>query len=419
MSQTDLFFRFGTALVIGILIGLERERAFDKPDRELYAGVRTFALIGLLGCVAALIADEFSSPWLMIAVLLILGTFLAIAYAVRAREEDVGLTTGVSAVVTVLVGVLCFQGYLALASAIGVTTALLLSLKLEIHRLAHNITQEDVYATLKFAIISAIVLPVLPDRSFGPPPLDVLNLYRIWLMVVFISGISFLGYILMKLIDPRQGIGLTGFLGGLVSSTAVTLSFAQRSRQNGALSRPFALAIIIAWTVMFLRVTIEVAAVNWELLQVVWLPLAVTGGITIAYGGFLYFSQRNTQTEEIKLTNPFELAPAIQFGLLYGIILFVARATELYLGDSGIYLTSIVSGLADVDAITLTVAELSNRSDKMTLETASQAIMLAVLSNTCVKQGIILATGSSGLRWTSLPVFVLIVVAGLGTAFLV
>lgn len=419
MTQTELFLRFGAALVIGMLIGREREHAFDQPDRELYAGVRTFALIGLLGSAAALASDKAGSAWPMVAVFLLLGALLATAYIMTAKKNgDIGLTTEVSAVVTILAGALCYWGYLALAAAIGVVTALLLSLKPEMHRFAHKITQEDIYTTLKFAIISAIVLPVLPDRSFGPPPLDVLNPYRIWLMVVFISGISFLGYVLMKVIDPRRGIGITGFLGGLVSSTAVTLSFAQRSRDDKTLTRSFALAIIIAWTVMFVRVIIEVAAINWALLQVLWMPLVVAAAVGILYSVILYFSQRKLKPEEISLTNPFELGAAIQFGLLYGVILFVSRAAEIYLGDTGVYFSSIISGVADVDAITLSMAELSSKPDGLALDTASRAIVLAVMSNTCIKEGVILAMGSSGLRWASLPGFVLIVAAGVGVTLL-
>lgn len=205
MSQTDLFYRFGIALVIGLLVGLERERSAGETQDDLLAGVRTFPLFGLAGCTAALVTDILASPWPFIMIIATLGLLLAGANVVLAWRNKVGLTTEAAALLTILAGALCYWEYLALATAIGVTTTLLLSLKLEMRRFARRISQEDLYATLQFAVISAIVLPVLPDRSFGPPPFDVLNSYRIWLMVVFISGISFLGYVLMKLVDVQDG----------------------------------------------------------------------------------------------------------------------------------------------------------------------------------------------------------------------
>jgi len=353
----DLFIRFGVALLIGILIGLEREHAFSHPDVEPYAGVRTFALIALLGCISALAVDVTGSPWPLIGMVLILGLLTAIAYGITAWRRDIGLTTEVSALVTVLIGALCYWNYLALAVAIAVTTTVLLSLKLELHAFAHKITQSDVYATLKFAVITAIVLPILPNQSYGPPPFDVLNPYRIWLMVVLISGISFAGYILIKVVNPRMGIGLTGFLGGLVSSTAVTMSFSQRSHQQPAFSSAFTSAITAAWTIMFLRVLLEIFAVNRSLLRFVWLPLSAAILVGLGAVAFLYFRSSPEKLDEVELANPFNLGPAVLFGFLYAVILLLSRTAEIYLGNTGLYLSSAISGLADVDAITLSVAE--------------------------------------------------------------
>jgi uncharacterized membrane protein (DUF4010 family) len=271
---------------------------------------------------------------------------------------------------------------------------------------------------LKFAVISAIVLPILPDEGLGPAPFDVLNPYKIWLMVVFISGISFLGYILIKVAGTRQGIGITGFLGGLASSTAVTLSFSERSQQQLDLAKPFALAIIISWTMMFSRVLVEVAALNPELLGVVWIPMVAAGAIALAYSVYLYFAQRSVEEGDVPLSNPFELGPAVKFGLLYAGILLVSRAAQFYFGDAGIFVSSIVSGLADVDAITLSMAELSRGEGTLTISTASQAIVLATMSNTVVKGGIVLFMGSKALRQALLPGFLLVLATGLGVGFL-
>jgi uncharacterized membrane protein (DUF4010 family) len=426
MSQTDLFYRFGIALVIGLLIGLERQRAAAQPRDELFAGVRTFPLFALTGCLAALLADHMSSPWPLVIAFLVLGLLVVAAYWHLAQQREVGMTTEVAALVTFLVGALCYWNYLALASAIGVTTMLLLSLRLEMHRFARQITQEDVYATLKFAVISAIVLPILPNQSFGPPPLDVLNPYRIWLMVVLISGISFLGYVLMKLVDARQGIGLTGLLGGLASSTAVTLSFAERSRQHDELAGAFALGIIMAWTVMFVRVLATVAALNRSLLGVLWPALAASALAALAYAAYLYWTRRPDQQESVQIANPFSLGPAVKFGLLYALILLITRTAELYFGQSGIYLSALIAGVADVDAITLSMAELSRSGAPggggplgAALAVAANAVLLAILSNTLVKTGIVFATGSPQLRPALLPGVVLIILAAGVTVFLV
>jgi len=335
MEQTDLFYRFGAALAIGFLIGLQREYAHGGPDREIFAGERTLALMGLIGCAAAMAADVLASPWAFVVILALMGGLIAISYFVTAWRGDLGLTTETAALLTIIAGALCYWGYLALAVALAVVTTVLLSLKMETDTLARRITKEDIYATLKFAVITAIVLPVLPNQSFGAPPLDVLNPYKIWLMVVFISGISFLGYVLVKVVGSRQGIGLTGLLGGLVSSTAVTLSFSQRSQDELELAKPFALAIMIAWTVMFSRVLVEVAALNAALLSTLWLPVAASAAVGLAYCVYLYLSQRTAGEGEVDFSNPFELGPAIKFGLIYGLILLISKAAQMYLGNTG------------------------------------------------------------------------------------
>jgi len=418
-DHTNLFYRFGAALVIGILVGLQREYAYDDPSREMFAGVRTFALMALVGGVAAMVAEHLASPWAFTGIVLLVGALIAIAYFVGAQRGKVGLTTEISALVTILSGALCYWNYLPLAAAIAVATTVLLSLKLEMQTFVRRITREDVYATLKFAVISAIVLPVLPNKTFGPPPLDVLNPYKIWLMVVFISGISFLGYLLTKVVGFRQGIGLTGLLGGLVSSTAVTLSFSQRSQTQPDLAKPFALGITVAWMMMFLRVVTEVAALNRALLRMLWLPMAVAAAVGLVYGLYLYFAQRTDEEGGVNLSNPFELRPAVTFGLLYALILLFSKVAQTYLGDMGVYLSSTVAGFTDVDAVTLSLAELGGKVDGIDLTVAARGIVLAATSNTLVKGGIVLASGSALLRRVLLPGFALMMVAAVSVAFLV
>ena len=419
MEQADLFYRFGAALAIGFLVGLQREYAHGGPDKDIFAGERTMALMGLVGCAAALIADLLASPWAFVGIIVSLGALIAISYFVTAWRGELGLTTEVAALVTILAGALCYWGYLALAAAIAVATTVLLSLKLETDKLVRRITREDVYATLKFAVITAIVLPVLPNQTFGPAPLDVLNPYKIWLMVVFISGISFLGYVLIKVVGPRQGIGLTGLLGGLVSSTAVTLSFAQRSQQEAELAKPFALGIMVAWTMMFARVVAEVAALNRPLLGVVWVPMLASAVVGLGYCVYLYLSQRTDEKGDVAFSNPFELGPAVKFGLIYAAILLISKAAQTYFGTTGVYVSSIAAGLTDVDAITLSMAQLSGAAGGLNLSTAARAIVLATMANTAVKGGVVLTSGSRTLRKALWPGFLLMLATGIGVAFLV
>jgi uncharacterized membrane protein (DUF4010 family) len=418
---TALFLRFGVALGIGILIGLQREFAYDDQGQEMFAGIRTFSLLGLSGCAAAFLSDLVDSPWVMFGVIIMLGVLISVAYFITAwRREEIGLTSEVAALVTVLAGALAYWDQLALAAALGVTVTVLLTLKLELRSFVQKLTREDVYATLRFAVITAIILPVLPNQSFGPPPFDVLNPYKIWLMVVFISGINFLGYVLIKVVGARRGIGLTGFLGGLASSTAVTLSFSQRSQRRKDLARSFGLAVTIAWTIMFPRILVEVGVVNQPLLRVLWPPVVAAGVVALLYALYLYFGDRGDDDEDVEFSNPFELGPAIKFGLLYAGILLISRAAELSpLGSAGIYFSSLVSGFVDVDAITLSIAQLSSIPGGIDLKTAERAIILAAMSNTAVKGGIVIFSGSRGLRRVMLPAFLLIIIVGGGVAFLI
>lgn len=420
IENGELFSRFGVALFIGLLVGLQREYSYDaeqKPEEVTAAGLRTFALLGLLGATAAFAAERMGSAWPFVAIVVMLGSMLAIAYYQTAVHGSIGMTTEVAGFMVILAGAVAYWQQLTLAVALGVVTTSLLSFKLELHTFARRLTREDIVAALKFALITAIVLPVLPNEPISTtPPFDVLNLYKIWLMVVLISAISFLGYGLIKLVGSRQGIGLTGLLGGLVSSTAVTLSFSQRSQKHSQMAKPFALAIMVAWTVMFARVLLEVATVNWPLLLQLWLPIVAAAVAGLVYCGYLYLAPQGDEQEEVTVANPFELGPAITFGLMYGAILLVGRAAQYYLGDVGVYASSILSGLVDVDAITLSVSEL-NRGGNLADQTAVRAIVLAAMSNTVVKGGIVLTSGSPSLRRVFLPGFLLILITGTTVAF--
>lgn len=417
MQHPELVLRFGIALLIGVLIGLEREYARLKEEVKAFAGVRTFPLFALLGCSAGLITDLVGG-WAFGVLVMLIGLLIAIAYAIDAFQGRVGVTSEMAAMVVFVSGALAYWDYLELAAALAVVTFGFLTLKPQLHRLAERISSEDLYATLKFAIISLIILPVLPNQTYGPPPFDAFNPYKTWLMVVFISGISFLGYVLIKIVGSRRGIGLTGLLGGLVSSTAVTLSFSERSQDHIDLARPFALAITLAWTVMFGRVVVEVAVLNRALLSMLWLPMAAGMAAGLVFCGIYYFVQRTDEGSDVRLSNPFELGTAIKFGILYAVILIMAKAAQYYFQDAGVYVASAIAGLTDVDAITLSMAELGGAPGGIALPTAARAVVLAVIANTIVKGGIALGVGSTTLRRALvLPFVVMLIVSGV-VAFL-
>jgi uncharacterized membrane protein (DUF4010 family) len=246
----------------------------------------------------------------------------------------------------------------------------------------------------------------------------VLNPYEIWLMVVLISGISFLGYVLINLVGPRQGISLTGLLGGIVSSTPVTLSFAQRSQEEDELGKSFALAIIVAWAMTFVRTMIEVATLNRGLFRRLWPPLVAASAVGFLYGGYLYLSQRTEEKGEVAFSNPFELGTALKFGLLFAGVLLVSKAASIYAGDVGVYFSSFISGLPDADAVTLSMAQLSGTGRGLSLTTGARAIVIGAMANTLTKGGIVLVAGSRRLRRAILPGLLLMLAAGIGIAFL-
>jgi uncharacterized membrane protein (DUF4010 family) len=410
---SQLFQKCAVSVLVGALVGLEREYAHGQKE-QLFAGVRTFPLISLFGFVAALLAAHIST-WIFVAALLGFASLVIASYIFVARTGDIGATTEIAALLVFLFGALIYWDYIALAVALAVVVTLFLSMRVTLHTIVGKMVAEDIYATLKFAIITVIVLPLLPDRTFGP--LDVLNPRHIWYMVILIAGISFAGYVLVKIFGSQKGIQITGLLGGMVSSTAVTLSFSRKSREAERLSRNFAAAIILASTIMYPRVLLEIVAVNQSLAQKMLLPIAllVVAGVTVSL--FLWLRSRGEQVEEVKLKNPFELSSAIKFGLVFALILFVSKAAQVYLGSSGIYGASALAGLTDVDAVTLSMANLAKST--ISESVAATAILLAIISNTLVKGGITIALGSAALRRYTLPGFALVAVVGIAALLVV
>jgi len=418
MDELDLALRFGSALAIGLLVGMQREHSQGGRKQRLFAGVRTFPLLALVGATGGLLSELSASPWSLVAVMVAMGALIVQAYAVHTRGGRVGATTEVAAFLTLLSGALCYYGLYGLAAALAVAMTTLLTLKVEMHGFVQRLAREDLFAVLKFAVITAVILPVLPNRDLGPEPLNVLNPQRIWLMVVFISGIGFLGYVLIKALGARVGLILSGLLGGLVSSTAVTASLAQRSRTQSLDSGTaglYSAAIAVSWTTMFLRVLLVVLVIAPALARLLWIPFLAATLVGLAYGALALRRGAGTPAQEIAHSNPFELMPALQFGLLYALILVVARAAQVYLGDAGVYLSSAAAGLVDLNAISLSLAEMSAAGSVGTT-LAAQGLVLAAITNTLVKGGIVLSAGAPGLRRALWPVLALMVLVAGGVA---
>ena len=387
--------RFAAALALGVLLGLERERT---KTAARFAGVRTFGLLALTGGVAAFLDESLARPGLALGVFAAAASLVVVSYAVTAQRGELGITTEVSALLAFLLGFLCVSGQVVGAAGLAVASGSVLALKEWLHRLAGRIESADVEATLKFAIAAIIILPLVPDHGYGPPPLDVINPYKIWLMVVLISGLNFASYLLVKIVGAEHGIGLTGLLGGLVSSTAVTLGFAQRSRQEVTQASPLALGILVAWTVMFFRVVLLVAAVDRGLAPRIGLAMAAFGIPSLLICWLLWRRQRSAGTASVSAgENPFELGEAIRFGLLFGAITFAAKAAQVYLGDAGLYLAGAIAGLTDVDAISLSMAQLAS-SDPTNADPAARTIVIAVATNTLFKAGMVVFLGAASLR---------------------
>ena len=416
MDIPDLALRFAVALGLGMLIGLERERS---KSEEGGAGVRTFALIALTGAIAGYLGKTLGLDWMALSIFFAVAALIIGQYVVTSLRGDPGITTEISALLAFLLGLLCAHGQLQLAAWVAVAMALLLALKGWLHQLASRINASDVEATLKFGIVTLIILPLVPDHNYGLAPLDVVNPYKIWLMVVLISALNFVSYLLIKVVGAEHGIGIAGLLGGLASSTAVTLGFSQRSRQPGEDASALALGILLAWTVMFFRVAIMTSLISWELGRRLAFAIGLLAVTSLGACYWLWRRRQLAERGEVKAgNNPFELDEAIKFGMLFGVVVLIAKAAQVYLGDAGLYLAAGIAGLTDVDAITLAMADLA-KTDESSVATAARAIVVAVMANTLTKSGMTIGLGSPELRRITLPISGLLLAVGIAGALVV
>lgn len=409
-----LILKFLIALAIGALIGTERERKQFK--RVEFAGIRTFTLIALLGVISAYISVFYN--YFIILAFLGLILMVGLSYYQSSRDGgDIGITTEVVALLTFILGALCFSDDgLQIAPIIAIIITVLLASKSYLHHIIRRIREKELINTLKFLIIAFVILPLLPNQTIGP--LEVFNPYQIWLIVVFISAISYTGYVAIKLIGPERGLSLTGIIGGLVSSTAVTTAMAARVKETELLIRIAVFATVIASSMMFIRILFEVLVINTSLFWLLILPMLSMGvtGVVLAYIIWRITREKEIDTE-IKLKNPFSLKPALIFGLLFIAILFLSKIADIYFGNAGIYVTSLISGVADVDAITISMALLAK--DTVSQEVAVNAITLAAISNTMVKFLIALFFGTRKFGKLIGIIFAMIIIIGLITIFII
>lgn len=386
--NTELFQSLAISLLLGGLVGLQRQHV-DSP----LGGVRTFPLVSVFGSLCAILAEPFGG-WVVAAGLLATVVVIALGSWQVRSEADRGITSEAAMLVMFAVGVLCVSGPIIIAVAVGAGVAVLLQFKPQLHGLVTKLGDADIKAIMQFVLITFIVLPVLPNETYDP--FEVLNPHEIWLMVVLVIGISLGGYISYKFLGHRAGLILSGLLGGLISSTATTASYARRTAQQPALVPAAATVICLATGVSFVRILLEVAVVSRTLLPTVAPILIALMVVSLLFA--MIYGRRSRQSSETMPPqgNPSELKSAILFGVLYGVVLVAVAAAKEHLPHTGLFAVAALSGLADLDAITLSTARLVE-ANRLSVDTAWRSLLIAALSNLVFKSGLVLAAGDRKL----------------------
>jgi uncharacterized membrane protein (DUF4010 family) len=399
MDEFDLYSRVGLALAIGLMVGLERgwhSRADSEGQRV--AGIRTFALIGLVGGIVGTLADELDGLFAALAFLAVTAV-IVVAHLGRLRlGTDFGMTTQIAAVATFALGLLSVQGDMAVAAAAGVVMTALLASKAMLHRWIERINQLELSAAIQLLVISVVLLPVLPDRGFGPG--GVVNPYTLWWIVVLLAGLSFVGYIAVRVAGPDRGILATALLGGMVSSTAVTLHLSRLARGDAALAPVAATGVIVASAMMYLRILVVVAILNWTLLPSLIWPMGFMALASAVLTVVLHRRQPGGEppATSAALVNPLELGPALGFALFLAAIVVLGELARDWLGTNGLYALAAAAGLSDVDAITVLMTQMAG--PEVLIRVAVTAIGIAAFVNTAVKGGIagVIAGGAMARR---------------------
>ncbi|HEX9881672.1 MAG TPA: DUF4010 domain-containing protein [Hyphomicrobium sp.] len=398
MDTFELIERLAVALAIGLVIGIERGwKQREEPEGDRTAGLRTHALVGLLGGIwgaLALAGGDLGAVALglaFVAFVAVIGTF---RYREMVHDQSFGATTVVAAMVAFALGALAVMGDVTAAAAAGVAAAMLLALKAALHEWLKRLTWEELRAGLILAAMTVILLPLLPDRElvrWFP-----VNPREVWLLTILIAALSFAGYLAIRFAGPRFGVLLSGLVGGLVSSTAVTLNMARLAHEHRARAKLFAAAIMLANAMMMMRVLVVVGIVNVELIRILAVPLILAGLAQAAFAGLLgnWAHDDKEGAGTLRLRNPFDLGVVLEFGALLALIMALAKGLAAWAGSKGAYALAAVSGIVDVDAISLSMARLAPSG--LDSDSAAFAILIAVVVNSLSK--VALATTAGGLR---------------------
>jgi uncharacterized membrane protein (DUF4010 family) len=412
-TDTAPYLDFAIALFLGALVGIEREKVRHE-QRGGIGGIRTFILFAVAGAMAGWLSLQLQSPWVLGAGLVAVSALVVVGHVshVRAAPDSIGLTTEIAALVVFLLGAASTTGHREIAVALGIVTSAVLAFRVAIHGVVSKVGEEDLFAVLKLLLASFVILPLLPDRPIDP--WNAINPYRMWWLVVLISGMSLLGYVAVRVLGTKRGFAVTGLFGGLVSSTAVTLSFARRSREEAEtthLAGPLASGVLLAWSVMFVRVLVAVAVVHRPLLDTLWVPMTAMGAVALVLALVFLRHAGHGPTPDVPLRNPFSLTAAIQFALFFTAVLLVVQVAQEWAPAGGLYVIAALAGGSDVDAITLSMADYAKRgADAST--TATVSIVIAAFSNTLVKTGMACTLGAPGLRKRVLVAALALVCAG-------
>jgi len=402
---------FATSLGIGLLIGMERER---RPDSA--AGLRTFSLVSMLGCLFALLGDKSGGPWILVVGLLVVASaMIASNFSSTQEEQYRGFTSEAAVIVTYGLGAMTWYGYDTLAVMLAITTTVLLYFKAQLRHLSDSLTPKDINSILQFAVLSFVVLPILPNQDYGP--YLAFNPRQVWWMVVLISGLALAGYMALRIIGARHGAAVLGIFGGLASSTATTMMFSRHGSEHANLVRMAAIVILIANIMVMLRMLVVSSVVAPPLL----VPLLLVLGCGIAPGLLLTFigwralaAQEDLPMPEVK--NPTELKTALSFGLIYGLVLLASAWLQDIAGDKGLYIVALASGLTDADASVLSSLRLFNLG-KVAADQAVTAVTLALSANLVFKIGLVISLGGGRLARFALP-GLLVIGLGLGGGLL-
>ena len=392
------------SLGLGMLLGLQRERT----ERSI-GGIRTFPFIALFGTVCGWIGN-ITGTWIVAAGLLALAALVVVANLAKIKqaEMDSGMTTEIATLLVYALGVLIVVGDMTHAVVLGGGMAMILHFKDPLHGFARAVGETDMHAIIQFVLITMVILPVLPNQDYGP--YAVLNPFKIWLMVVLIVGISLSGYVAYKLLGARAGTILGGILGGLISSTATTVSFARRSAQDPSLAPLGALVIMIASCISIARVILEIGAVAAGSFAALAPPLVALLVACCVITGGLWFGSRGGQTEMPAQGNPTEIKAALFFGFIYALVLLGVAFAKDRFGTGGLYAMAMISGLTDMDAITLSTAQLAN-TGSLPAATAWRAILIGAMANFVFKLGAVAILGPRALTLRVAAAFALVLAA--------